>query len=47
MIYLVAVPMIGAIRDLSRYIDGVIQEPGQRAERLHVVMNRYLVAEKR
>jgi pilus assembly protein CpaE len=40
-IYLVAVPMIGAIRDLSRYIDAVIQK-GQRAERLHIVMNRYL-----
>ncbi len=39
-VYLVAVPLIGAIRDLSRYIDGVLQK-GQRAERLHVVMNRY------
>jgi len=39
-VYLIAVPMIGAIRDLSRFIDGVLQK-GQRADRLHVVMNRY------
>ena len=39
-VYLVAVPLIGAIRDLSRYIDGIIHK-GQRPERLHVVMNRY------
>jgi len=39
-VYLIAVPVIGAIRDLSRFIDGVLQK-GQRAERLHVVMNRY------
>ncbi len=39
-VYLVAVPLIGAIRDLSRYIDALMAK-GQRQERLHVVMNRY------
>jgi pilus assembly protein CpaE len=39
-IYLVATPDIGAIRDLSRYIDGLSRNESTSA-RLHVVINRY------
>jgi pilus assembly protein CpaE len=38
--YLVATPEIGAIRDLSRYVDGLIQNE-QTTEKLQVVINRY------
>jgi pilus assembly protein CpaE len=39
-IYLVASPEIGAIRDLSRYVDGLIQNE-QATRKLQVVINRY------
>jgi pilus assembly protein CpaE len=39
-IYLVATPEIGAIRDLSRYVDGLIQNE-QATNKLQVVINRY------
>jgi pilus assembly protein CpaE len=39
-IYLVATPLIGAIRDLSRYVDGLAKNPGAQ-EKLHVVVNRF------
>jgi pilus assembly protein CpaE len=39
-IYLVATPEIGAIRDLSRYVDGLVQN-AHTTEKLHVVINRY------
>jgi pilus assembly protein CpaE len=39
-IYLVATPDIGAIRDLSRYIDGLSRNESTSA-RLHVIVNRY------
>jgi pilus assembly protein CpaE len=39
-IYLVATPDIGAIRDLSRYIDGLSRNESTNA-RLHVIINRY------
>ena len=39
-VYLVATPEIGAIRDLSRYVDGLIQNE-QVTEKLQVVINRY------
>jgi len=39
-VYLIATPEIGAIRDLSRYVDGLIQNE-QATEKLHVVINRY------
>jgi pilus assembly protein CpaE len=39
-IYLVATPDIGAIRDLSRYIDGLTRNESTSA-RLHVIINRY------
>lgn len=39
-IYLVATPDIGAVRDLSRYIDGLSHNEST-ASRLHVVINRY------
>jgi pilus assembly protein CpaE len=39
-IYLVATAEIGAIRDLSRYVDGLIHN-ARTTERLHVVLNRY------
>ena len=39
-IYLVATPDIGAIRDLSRYIDGLSRNESTSA-RLHVIINRY------
>lgn len=39
-IYLVATPDLGAIRDLSRYIDGLSHNESTSA-RLHVVINRY------
>jgi pilus assembly protein CpaE len=40
LIYLVASPVIGAIRDLSRYVDGLIQNE-QATKKLQVVINRY------
>ncbi len=39
-IYIVATPDIGAIRDLSRYIDGLSRNESTSA-RLHVIINRY------
>jgi pilus assembly protein CpaE len=39
-IYLIATPEIGAIRDLSRYVDGLIQNE-QATKKLQVVVNRY------
>jgi pilus assembly protein CpaE len=39
-IYLIASPEIGAIRDLSRYVDGLIQNE-QATRKLQVVINRY------
>jgi len=39
-IYLVSTPDIGAIRDLSRYIDGLSRNESTSA-RLHVIINRY------
>jgi pilus assembly protein CpaE len=39
-IYLVSTPDIGAIRDLSRYIDGLSRNESTSA-RMHVVINRY------
>jgi pilus assembly protein CpaE len=39
-VYLVATPEIGSIRDLSRYVDGLIQNE-QATEKLKVVINRY------
>jgi len=39
-IYIVATPDIGAIRDLSRYIDGLSRNESTSA-RLHVAINRY------
>jgi pilus assembly protein CpaE len=39
-IYLIATPEIGAIRDLSRYVDGLIQNE-QATKKLQVVINRY------
>jgi pilus assembly protein CpaE len=39
-IYLVATPDIGAIRDLSRYIDGLSRNEST-SSRLHVIINRY------
>lgn len=39
-IYLVATPEIGAIRDLSRYVDGLIQNE-QATKKLQVIINRY------
>jgi pilus assembly protein CpaE len=39
-VYLVAAPEIGAIRDLSRYVDGLIQNE-QATDKLQVVINRY------
>jgi pilus assembly protein CpaE len=39
-IYLVATPEIGAIRDLSRYLDGLIQNE-QATKKLQVIINRY------
>jgi pilus assembly protein CpaE len=39
-VYLLATPEIGAIRDLSRYVDGLIQNE-QATEKLRVVINRY------
>ena len=40
LIYLVASPEIGAIRDLSRYVDGLVQNE-QATKKLQVVINRY------
>jgi pilus assembly protein CpaE len=39
-IYLIASPEIGAIRDLSRYVDGLVQNE-QATKKLQVVINRY------
>ena len=39
-IYLIGTPEIGAIRDLSRYVDGLIQNE-QATKKLQVVVNRY------
>jgi pilus assembly protein CpaE len=39
-IYMVATPEIGAIRDLSRYVDGLIQNE-QATKKLQVIINRY------
>lgn len=39
-VYLVATPEIGAIRDLSRYIDSMAQS-GCPTEKMHVVINRF------
>ena len=39
-IYLIATPEIGAIRDLSRYVDGLIQNE-QATKKLQVVINRF------
>ena len=39
-IYLIGTPEIGAIRDLSRYVDGLIQNE-QATKKLQVVINRY------
>ncbi len=39
-IYMIATPEIGAIRDLSRYIDGLTQNERTTAK-VHVVINRY------
>jgi pilus assembly protein CpaE len=39
-IYLVATPEIGAVRDLSRYVDGLIQNE-QATRKLQVIINRY------
>lgn len=40
LVYLVATPEIGAIRDLSRYVDGLIQNE-QATDKLKVIVNRY------
>jgi pilus assembly protein CpaE len=39
-VYLVSTPEIGSIRDLSRYVDGLIQHE-QATDKLQVVINRY------
>ena len=39
-VYLIATPEIGAIRDLSRYLDGLIQNE-HVTDKLQVVINRY------
>jgi pilus assembly protein CpaE len=39
-IYLISTPEIGAIRDLSRYVDGLIQNE-RATKKLQVVINRY------
>jgi pilus assembly protein CpaE len=39
-VYLIATPEIGAIRDLSRYVDGLLQNE-QATVKLQVVINRY------
>jgi pilus assembly protein CpaE len=40
LIYLIATPEIGAIRDLSRYVDGLIQNEHTTAK-VHIVINRF------
>jgi pilus assembly protein CpaE len=40
LVYLVATPEIGAIRDLSRYVDGLVQNE-HATEKLQLVINRY------
>jgi len=39
-VYLIATPEIGAVRDLSRYVDGLIQNK-QATDKLQVLINRY------
>jgi pilus assembly protein CpaE len=39
-VYLVATPEIGAIRDLSRYVDNLMQIE-YTTEKMHVVINRF------
>jgi pilus assembly protein CpaE len=39
-VYLIATPDIGAIRDLSRYVDGLVQNE-HATDKLQVVINRY------
>ncbi len=39
-IYMIATPEIGAIRDLSRYVDGLIQNE-QATKKLQVIINRF------
>jgi pilus assembly protein CpaE len=43
-VYLIATPEIGAIRDLSRYVDGLIQNE-HVTDKLQVVINRYSSSE--
>jgi len=43
-VYLIATPEIGAIRDLSRYVDGLIQNE-HATDKLQVVINRYSSSE--
>lgn len=43
-VYLVATPEIGAIRDLSRYVDGLVQS-AQTTDKLRIVINRYSARE--
>jgi pilus assembly protein CpaE len=40
IVYLIATPAIGAIRDLSRYVDGLIQNE-HATDKLQVIINRY------
>jgi pilus assembly protein CpaE len=40
LVYLIATPEIGAIRDLSRYVDGLIQNE-HVTEKLQLIINRY------
>jgi pilus assembly protein CpaE len=40
LVYLIATPEIGAIRDLSRYVDGLIQNE-HVTEKLRLIINRY------
>jgi pilus assembly protein CpaE len=44
LVYLVATPEIGAIRDLSRYVDGLIQNE-QATDKLQLIINRYSSSE--
>jgi pilus assembly protein CpaE len=39
-VYLISTPEIGAIRDLSRYVDGLIQNE-QATDKLQAIVNRY------
>jgi pilus assembly protein CpaE len=40
IVYMIATPEIGAIRDLSRYVDGLIQNE-HATDKLQVIINRY------